>query len=143
MANLGEVAELINSDKITLEVGSDNYILLNDLDVHIGRTENRQPTTDGGVLYTYGKSDSWFTANFTATQPELDNFNDLTQTDANGDMTETAFKIVGKNTSGGSATFDATGIVRDYELHKGQDGAAGTVDIFVRITGNTTTITLA
>ena len=142
MANLGEVSELINSDKITLEVGLDNYILLNDLDIHIGRTENRQPTTDGGVLYTYGKSDSWFTANFTSSQPEIDDFNTSTQPDSNGDMLSTAWKIVGENVSGGTITFQATGILRDYEFHKGQDGVASTVDIFVRITGNTTTIVL-
>jgi len=146
MANLGEITEIMNSDEITLEVGSDNYILLNDLDIHIGRTENRQPTTDGGVLYTYGKSDSWFTASFTTTGPEIVSFNDFTQPDANGAMSPVAWKVVGKNVTGGSnnvITFTATGVLRDYEVHKGIDGASSTIDIFVRITGNTTTTALS
>lgn len=146
MANLGEITEIMNSDEITLEVGSDNYILLTDLDIHIGRTENRQPTTDGGVLYTYGKSDSWFTATFTATGPELVAFNTINETDVNGDMASTAWKIVGKNVTGGSnnvITFSATGVLREYDVHKSQDGASATVDIFVRITGNTTTVALS
>lgn len=146
MGNLGEITEIMNSDEITLEIGSDNYILLDNLDIHIGRVENRQPTTDGGIIYTYGKSDSWFTATFVATGPELVVFNTLTETDANGAMTSTDWLIKGKNVTGGSnnvITWSATGILRDYDAHKNPDGASSTVDIFVRITGNTTTVALS
>jgi hypothetical protein len=146
MANLGEITEIMNSDEITLEVGANNYILLTDLDIHIGRVENRQPTTDGGVLYTYGKSDSWFTASFVTTGPETVAFNTANETDSNGDMSSTAWLIKGKNITGGSnnvITFSATGVLRDFETHKGQDGASSSVDIFVRITGNTTTVALS
>jgi hypothetical protein len=146
MANLGEIVEIMNSDEITLEVGANNYILLDDLDIHIARTENRQPTTDGGVLYTYGKSDSWFTASFVSTGPELVNFNTLTETDSNGAMTSTAWLIKGLNVTGGSnnlITFSATGVLREFEAHKSPDGASSKVDIFVRIIGNTTTVALS
>ena len=31
MANIGEVTELVNNEKLTLEVGSDTYILMQDV----------------------------------------------------------------------------------------------------------------
>lgn len=140
MANLGEITEIVNSDEITLEVGSDNYILLTNLNMHIGRTENRQPTTDGGVLYTYGKGDHWFTATLNITTPEIDSLNTLTELDANGDMTSTSWKLVYKNISGATKTFAATGVLREFDISKGSDGVAATIDIFVRITGDTVTV---
>ena len=35
MANLGETAEIVNCENLTLDVGSDTYILLEDLEIHI------------------------------------------------------------------------------------------------------------
>ena len=69
MANIGEVAEIVLSEHVTLEVGSDNYILLEDLDIHIGRTENRSPTTGAGPVYTVGQGDNFFSATMIVTTP--------------------------------------------------------------------------
>ena len=62
MGNLGEIAEIVNASELTLEVGSDNYILLSDLSLHIGRTESRDVVTSGDPLYSYGSGDNYFTA---------------------------------------------------------------------------------
>ena len=139
MANLGEIAEIVNASELTLEVGADNYILLTDLDLHIGRPEDRVATTNN-VLYTYGKGDNWFTATLIVSTPELSSLNTLGQIDSDGDMTSTAWKIVAKNVAGATKTFVATGVLRDYDISKPSEGKV-TIDIFVRITGDTISIT--
>ena len=140
MANLGEVTEIVNAEKLTLEVGADNYILLSDLFLHIGRPEERTPTTDGGVLYSYGKGDNFFTATLSVSTPELSSLNTLTQIDGDGDMTSTLWKIIAKDKSGATKTFAATGILREYDVSKPAEGLVK-ININVRITGDTITIT--
>ena len=129
----------MNASELTLEVGADNYILLTNLNLHIGRTEDRIATTDGGALYTYGKGDNFFTATLLVSTPELSSLNTLGQIDSDGDMTSTAWKIVAKDVSGNTKTFAATGVLKEYDISKPQEGKV-TIDIFVRITGDTITI---
>ena len=140
MANLGEITEIVNASELTLEVGSDNYILLKNVVLHIGRTEERTATTDGGALYSYGKGENFFTATLVVSTPELSSLNTLTQIDSDGDMTSTAWKIVAKNVAGGTKTFAATGILKEYDVRKPEEGKVE-IDIFVRITGDIITIT--
>jgi hypothetical protein len=140
MPNLGEITEIVNASELTLEVGSDTYIMLTNLNLHIGRTEERTATTDAGILYTYGKGDNFFTATLVATTPELSDLNTLSQIDTDGDMTSTLWKIVAKNISGATKTFAATGVLREYDISKSPEGKI-LIDIYVRITGDTITIT--
>ena len=153
MPNLGEITEIINASELTLEVGSDTYIMLTNLNLHIGRTEERTATTDAGILYTYGKGDNFFTATLVATTPELTTaidvtnpettaagFNVLSQIDSNGDMNTIQWKIVAKNISGATKTFAATGVLREYDISKSPEGKI-LIDIYVRITGDTISIT--
>ena len=146
MGNLGEIAEIVNASELTLEVGSDNYILLTNLSLHIGRPEDRTPTTGTGsasVLYTYGKEDNYFTATLLVSTPELTTLNALTIPQSNGSMSETSWKIVAKNVSdngsgSGTKTFVCPGILREYDIAKPNEGKVS-IDIFVRITGSWTT----
>lgn len=140
MANLGEITEIVNAGNLTLEVGSDTYIMLTNLNIHVGRTENRVATTDAGALYSYGKSDSFFTATLVLTTPEASALNTLTQTDADGDMTSTNWLIKGTNVSGASVTWNATGVLYQYDVRKDPEGKIE-IDITVRITGDTVSIT--
>jgi len=140
LANLGEITEIVNASELTLEVGADNYILLTNLQLHIGRPEDRTATVDGGALYTYGKADNFFTATLLVSTPELSTLNTLTQTDSDGDMTSTLWKIVARDLAGATKTFAATGFLREYDVRKGEEGKAE-IDIFVRITGDAITIT--
>lgn len=143
MANLGEITEIVNASELTLEVGANVYIMLTNLVLHIGRTEDRVATTDAGALYTYGKGENFFTATLLVTTPELGDavgsLNKLTQIDANGDMISTAWKIVAKDVSAATKTFAATGILKEYDVRKLPEGKVE-IDIFVRITGDTITI---
>lgn len=127
MANLGEFAELVNSQNLKLEVGSNRYIHLQELNIHMGRPENREPTTDGGVIYYYGKGDHTFDCVILLTTPEIGIFNTLTELSASGAMTETNFKIVstprggGANiTFGGASGFPA--VLYDYNIEKPTEG---------------------
>jgi len=151
MANLGEITEIVNATELTLLVGSDTYILLKDLDIHIGRIENRHATTDG-LIYTYGKGDNFFTATLIFTGDEVDgtaysaattaaSFNELSITDSNGDLS-TINWLIHANPVSSSATdkwFQATGVMRDYDVKKTSEGVVE-VSIFVRIIGDTITI---
>ena len=156
MGNLGEIAEIVNASELTLEVGSDNYILLTNLNLHIGRPEDRIATTDGGALFTYGKGDNYSTATLLVSGEELTKavttdsgsdedetnsagFNVLSQIDSNGDMQSIQWKIVAKNVSGATKTFAATGVLRDYDIKKSSEGIVE-ISIFVRITGDTISI---
>jgi len=145
MADLGTITEIVNASELTLEVGADIYVMLTDLNIHIGRPEDRTATTDAGVLYTYGKGDNFFTATLTVTTPELGDgagsLNALTKIDSDGDMISTAWKIVARNLAGATKTFAATGVLRDYDVKKGGEEGTVEIDIFVRITGDTITIT--
>lgn len=141
MANLGEITEIVNASELTLEVGADNYILLTNLQMHVGRTEDRTETVDGGALYTYGKGDNFFTATLQVSTPELSSLNTLTQTDADGDMTSTSWKIVARDLAGSTKTFAATGFLREYDIRKPESPGKVEIDIFVRMTDDSITIT--
>jgi len=146
MANLGEVTEIINSHELHLVVGSDTYILLTDLQIHIGRPEDRTATTDGGALYSYGKGDNFFTATLVlGVQELLDTnsvgFNKLTQIDTDGDMPTRAWLIQGTQKDGvDTVQWACTGILREYDVRKNPEGKV-MIDIFVRITGDTVAVT--
>jgi len=139
MADIGAITEIVNSSELTLEVGADTYIMLTNLQIHVGRTEDRVATTDAGAVYTFGKGENFFTATLLVTTPELSSLNTLTQIDGDGDMTSTAWKVVGKDVSGATKTFAATGVLKEYDVRKSPEGKVE-IDIFVRITGDTVTI---
>jgi len=136
MVNIGEKTEIINASELTLQVGDDTYIMLTNLQMHVGRPEDRTPTTDAGALYTYGKGDNWFTATLVLTQPEAGSLNTLTQIDGDGDMTSRDWKIVGTALDSTTVTYAATGVLRDYDIRKTPEGTVE-IDIFVRITTDT------
>jgi len=140
LANIGEFSEIINSNNLTLEVGVDTHITLTNLVLDVGRPESRKPTT-GGIIYTYGKGDHFFTATLGATTPEFSDLNTLSETDANGDLTSRSWKIVATNISGASKTWAATGVLRHYQVRKGTSPDSVEIDIDIRVTGDTITIT--
>jgi hypothetical protein len=123
MANIGEIAELANAQNLKLEVGVNRYIMLQELDFHLGRPEAREPTTDGGVQYFYGKGDHYFDATLLLTTPEITTFNTLTELDANGDLTTTVFKIVTTPRGGGAAvTITVNAVLPDFNIVKPIEG---------------------
>ena len=144
MANLGEITEIVNASELTLEVGADTYIMLINLVLNVARPEDRAATTDSGPVYTYGKGDNWFTATLLITSPEMGDltptFNFLTKTDSNGALPSRSWLIVARDLAGATKTFAATGVLRDYQVRKPEEGKVA-IDIFVRITGDAITVT--
>ena len=123
MANIGEIAELVNAQNLKLDVGANRYIMLQDLDFHLGRPEAREPTTDGSVQYFYGKGDHYFDATLLLTTPEISSFNLLTQLDSNGDLPTTVFKIVAEPRGGGAnVTITVNAQLPDFNIIKPVEG---------------------
>ena len=140
MANIGEITELINAQNLQLDVGNDRYIMLQELDLHLGRPEAREPTTDGGVQYYYGKGDHYFDATILATTPEISSLNALTQLNANGNMTSTQFKIISTPRGGGAnSTITVNAVLPDFNISKPVEGGV-IFRVRFRITDDTVTV---
>ena len=140
MANLGEIAELVNAQNLKLDVGGDRYIMLQELDFHLGRPESREPTTDGGVQYFYGKGDHFFNATLLLTTPEISSFNALTVLNVDGDLTSTAFKIIAQPRGGGSdVTITVNAVLPDFNIVKPVEGGV-LFRVRFRITDDTVTV---
>ena len=153
MADLGAITEIVNASELTLGIGAtpNIWIMLTNLVLHIGRTEDRIATTDGGALYAYGKGENFFTCTLVLTGPEWDgtaftnattaaSFNELTQVTTDGDMNELDWLIRASDVSGTTKVATCTGVLREYDIRKNESGLVE-IDIFVRITGDTISIT--
>ncbi len=139
MANIGEITEIVNAAEANLVVGGNTYILLQDLNIHIGRPEFRDPSTGGGAVYTYGKGEHHMTFTLQATTPELDSLAALNDIDSNGAMTPTSWTIVATDVSGAAKTFTCTGILNPIDIRKAAEGKVF-IDCFVRITPDTVAV---
>jgi len=123
LANIGEIAELVNAQNLKLDVGSDRYIMLQDLDFHLGRPEAREPTTDGSVQYFYGKGDHFFDATLLLTTPEISSFNAFTELNNDGDLPTTPFKIISEPRGGGAnVTITVNAQLPDFNIIKPVEG---------------------
>ena len=124
MANIGEIPELVNAQNLKLDVGANRYIMLQEFDFHLGRPEAREPTTDGGVQYFYGKGDHYFDATLLLTTPEISSFNALTELDANGDLTTTQFTILAEPRESTEAyvTITVNAVIPDWNIIKPVEG---------------------
>lgn len=141
MANIGEIAELVNAQNLKLDVGVNRYIMLQELDFHLGRPEAREPTTDGGVQYFYGKGDHYFDSTLLLTTPEISTFNALTELDANGDLTSTVFSIISEPRGGGAdVTITVTAVLPEFNIVKPVEGGL-IFRVRFRITTDTVTVT--
>ena len=152
---LGAITEIANAreTRLAIDTGSgtyDYYALLKDLELSIGRTEQRDVTTDGGPLYSYGAGDNFLTGTLLFSAPEVSgtdwtnsstpaSFNELTQGSTNGDQEEIDWLLVVTDVSGTNRFFSITGVLRDYVIRKPEEGKTE-VDIFIRITSDTITV---
>jgi len=142
VANIGEISELVNAQNLKLDVGADRYIMLQELNFHLGRPEAREPTTDGGVQYFYGKGDHYFDATLLLTTPEISTFNALTELDANGDLTSTTFSILAepRESSNPDVTITVNAVLPDFNIVKPVEGGL-IFRVRFRITDDTITVT--
>lgn len=135
---LGAIAEFVKNDNFALKVGSNSHIPMTIPSIAVGRTELRVATNDSGSDFKAGMSDNFFTTTLYFTD-QITGLNTLTQTDSNGELTSTSWLLVATADDSTTQTFAATGVLRNYFVHPGPVGYVG-IDIFVRITGDTVTI---
>lgn len=152
---LGAIAEICNATetRLAVDTGSGSYDFygqLTDLELKIGRTEQRDVTTDGGPLYSYGAGDNFLSGTLLFTGPEVSgtdftntstpaSFNELTQGNGSGSQEEIDWLLIVKDSAGNERFFSITGVLRDYTIRKPSEGKTQ-VDIFIRITSDTITI---
>ena len=150
LAKLGAVAEFMQNEFFTLQVGANFYGAVENLILQVGRREERRGTLDSGPKYAFGQGDNFFSATIIATKPELDgtawtnqttpaSFNELSQLDSNGELNLIQWKIVGESVGDTLTTFAATGFLKQYAIRKGEKGKV-LIDILVRIDGDTVSI---
>lgn len=144
MVDIGSVNDLVNAQNLKLSLGDNRFVMLQELDFHLGRPEAREPTTDGGVQYFYGKGDHYFEATLLLTTTEINTFNDLTILDANGDLPTNQYKILAESRE--DAGVDATitvnaAVVPDFNIIKPVEGGV-IFRIRFRITDDTVTVNL-
>lgn len=123
MANLGEITEVVNAaERLTLELGADKYILMQEIELVQDRREKRMTQTDGGVEFFYGSGDIYFDATLLVSNPEISAFNTLTQR-SSGNLTSQAYKIVVKAKDGTTKTFNVTAVIPTLRTIKPTVGA--------------------
>ena len=140
MGNIGEVTELVNNEKLTLEVGSDTYILMQDITVNIDRPIDRQTTSGGGVVYFYGSGDNFISFTLLCSTPEIASLNTLTQRNAHGALTSTSWKVVSKNVSGDTKTITAAGTLPHLEVARLEGVGGVVIRGRIQLTGDTLTV---
>lgn len=134
MANKGAITEVINATAVHLDLGSDRFILLQELSGVIGRSENRE-AADIGSVYFYGQHDNEFQATLLLSTPEWDTFVDYTNLDSNGDLPENSFKIILTSKDGATKTLTVTCNVNNLPWEKPTEGGFKVTPRF-RITQN-------
>lgn len=124
---IGDVTELVNAQNLKLGLTNvtalNRYIMLQELSFHLGRPEAREPTTDGGIIYYYGKGDHTFEATLLLTTPEISTFNAMTILDSDGNLPSNTFTILAEPRGGGtSITVSVTAELPDMNIIKPVEG---------------------
>ena len=141
---IGEFVELVNAQNLKLGLIDttlgNRFIQLQELDFHLGRPEAREPTTDGGVVYFYGKGDHYFDATLLLTTSEISTFNEFTILDANGALPSNVYTILAEPRGGGAnVTITVTAELPDFNISKPVEGGV-LFRVRFRITTDTITV---
>lgn len=127
MASLPSASSaLINASEVSMKVGStpDTWTMCQILNIHIGRPESREPTTDGGVQYFYGSHDNWIDYEILASRTEIGRWLDDTGL-SNGLASERNYVLVYTDEGGTAATLTISAVAApDFNLTRQPEGAA-------------------
>lgn len=134
MGNLGELTELVVNKKLYLEVGSDQYITIEELQPFHKLFDEVIPDTSGANFYSQGEAEDWMTMTLKFTPAEYTAFHTSSTPSAAGTMTVTTFKIIAQSTDNVKTTITVPGYIRDISGPIKRDKYA-TLELFIRITG--------
>tara|TARA_R110000824_G_scaffold218440_1_gene405118 strand:+ start:355 stop:780 length:426 start_codon:yes stop_codon:yes gene_type:complete len=140
MGNIGEVTEVINNEKLTLDVGSNTYILMQDLQINIDRPIDRQVTSGGNAVYFYGTGDNFIQFTLLCSTPEIASLNTLTERNGDGKLTSTSWKIVGTDVSGLTKTITAVGTLPHLEIARLSGVGGVVIRGRIQLTGDTISV---
>ncbi len=143
---IGVFADLVNAQNLKLGFTDDvtdtnRFFMLQDLDFHVGRPEAREPTTDGGVIYYFGKGDNYFDATLLLTTSQITFFNDLTiLNQSTGALPSNDYTILAEPRGGGTAIkILVTAELPDFNISKPVEGGV-IFRLRFRITTDTVTV---
>lgn len=142
MANLpASLNQLINAENLLLRSGGtpDVWIAFQNATFIVERPEFREVATNGGVTYFFGASNNVLEGVLLLSLPEWSTLNTLTQRNANGDLTSTAWQLRATNLAGTSTTASFNGKLVSMRTEKPAEGAVK-VRIRIRITSETITM---
>lgn len=142
---IGDISELVNAQNLKLGLTNtsltNRYVMLQELDFNLGRPEAREPTTDGGVIYFYGKGDHYFDATILLTTPEISTFNAFTELDSEGNLPSNTWTILAEPRGGaGNVTITVTAEIPNVNIVKPVEGGV-IFRVRFRITTDTITVT--
>ena len=140
MGNIGEVTEVINNEKLTLDVGANTYILMQDLQINIDRPIDRQVTSGGNAVYFYGTGDNFIQFTLLCSTPEIASLNTLTERNGDGKLTSTSWKIVGTDVSGLTKTITAVGTLPHLEIARLSGVGGVVIRGRIQLTGDTISV---
>ena len=138
MADIGAITELVNNEKLLLQVGStpDTFVLMQDCRFNLDRPISRQTTSGSGVVYFFGSGDNSIDFTLLCSTPELEDEsgvgNLIYQTKRNtttGALPSQTYKIRATNVTGGTdsqVTIEATGVIPHLEVQR-MAGVGGVV----------------
>jgi len=142
---IGDITELVNAQNLKLgltniDIGN-RYVMLQELDFNLGRPEAREPTTDGGVIYFYGKGDHYFDATILLTTPEISTFNDFTVLNSDGNLPSNTWTILAESRGAAAdVTIEVTAEIPNVNIVKPVEGGV-IFRVRFRITTDTITVT--
>ena len=117
MADIGGITEIVNNEKLLLNLGGDTFILMQDCRFNLDRPISRQTTSGGGVVYFFGSGDNSIDFTLLLSTP-----------------------IVATDVSGASKTITATGVLPHLEVQR-MAGVGGIVfNGRIQLTGDTVTV---
>jgi hypothetical protein len=125
MGALGVKTELINATKVHLDLGSDRFVMLQEMTLNIDHPESRE-SADIGSLWFYGWQDNFFEATLLLSSPELNTFIGYTELTANNDLPENDFKLIYTDKAGAIKTLTITCTVPSMQVIKSIVGGVKT-----------------
>ena len=145
MADIGGITEIVNNEKLLLNLTGDTFILMQDCRFNLDRPISRQTTSGGGVVYFFGSGDNSIDFTLLLSTPEMEDTGatgliGLTKRDANGALTSMAITIVATDVNGASKTITATGVLPHLEVQR-MAGIGGIVfNGRIQLTGDSVTV---
>ena len=152
MGSIGAIDEIVNNEKLLLQVGADNFILMQDCRFNLDRPISRQTTSGGGVVYFFGSGDNSIDFTLLLSTPEMGGTRPtsgtansaligLTKRNDDGALYSQEYKIKATNVDGDSATtVSATGVIPHLEIQR-MSGVGGVViNGRIQLTGDTVTV---